>query len=197
VERHADALARGRAGGRRHAELSSGASVLTFATVHELAPRIPFRIIAKDLTMPSRLAITMLCALSFVAGAAGAAVPAQLVGLKLQDSTTDPSIAHMRIVLDHATVRPGRITFVAVNESKTLTHEVIVVHVDGAGTLPFDGAHDRVNEHNVRRLGEIADLEPGKTGKLTLNLGPGTYTLFCNEPGHYKDGMLATFVVAP
>ena len=46
-------------------------------------------------------------------------------------------------------------------------------------------------------LGEIADLAPGKTGELTLNLGPGTYMLLCDEPGHYKDGMAAKLVVAP
>ena len=85
----------------------------------------------------------------------------------------------------------------AVNESKALKHEVLVVRERGTGELPIDTQHDRVNEHAVRRLGEIAELAPGKTGKLTLNLGPGTYLLLCNEPGHYKDGMVATLVVAP
>jgi uncharacterized cupredoxin-like copper-binding protein len=103
----------------------------------------------------------------------------------------------MRITLDHLTLAPGRITFEAVNESKALTHEVVVLHDNGTGELPFDAQQDRVNEHAVRRLGEIADLAPGKTGKLTLNLGPGRYLLICNEVGHYKDGMFATLVIAP
>ena len=133
--------------------------------------------------------------LLFFAGTSGAAVPAEAVSVKLQDSTTDPSIAHMRIAVEPTDLKPGRITFEAVNQSKSLTHEVVVVRK--RGELPFDAKHDRVNEHDVRRLGEIADLAPGATGKLTLNLGPGTYVLFCNEPGHYKDGMIATVVVAP
>ncbi len=129
------------------------------------------------------------------AGTSAAVAPAEVVSVKLQDSTTDPSIAHMRITMDRTELKPGRITFEAVNQSKSLTHEVVVVH--SRPELPFDAKHDRVNEHDVRRLGEIADLAPGATGKLTLNLGPGTYELFCNEPGHYKDGMIATMVVAP
>jgi uncharacterized cupredoxin-like copper-binding protein len=135
--------------------------------------------------------------LLLAAGAASATTQPQIVDIKLQDSSSDPAIAHMRITLDHATFAPGRVTFEAVNESKVLKHEVVVVRDRGTGALPFDTQYDRVNENAVRRLGEIADLAPGKTGKLTLNLGPGTYLLLCNEPGHYKDGMVAKLVVAP
>ena len=147
--------------------------------------------------MVSRLAGFALCTLFLAAGIVGAVAPAQVVGVKLEDSSTDPAIAHMRITLDHATLAPGRVTFEAVNESKALKHEVVVVRGRGTGELPIDTQNDVVNEHAVRRLGEIADLAPGKSGKLTLNLGPGTYLLFCNEPGHYKDGMVAKLVVAP
>ena len=93
--------------------------------------------------------------------------------------------------------KPGRVTFQAENQSKTLVHEVIVVRDDGAKDLPFDAKKSLVIENRIKRLGEIADLKPGKTGKLTLNLKPGTYVLICNQPGHYKDGMLAKVTVAP
>jgi len=53
----------------------------------------------------------------------------------------------------------------------------------------MDAKHDRVIESRVRRLGEISDLAPGKTGRLTPHLRPGRYVLFCNQPGHYHDGM--------
>jgi uncharacterized cupredoxin-like copper-binding protein len=145
--------------------------------------------------MRLRFASTLALSLFLLARASVAVVPAEVVAIKLQDSTVDPSIGHMRIAIDRTELKPGRITFEAVNQSKSLTHEVVVVHNRGA--LPFDAKHDRVNEQQVRRLGEIADLAPGATGKLTLNLGPGTYELFCNEPGHYKDGMIAKVVVAP
>jgi uncharacterized cupredoxin-like copper-binding protein len=138
-----------------------------------------------------------LCSLLLAVAAANAAPATQSLGIKLQDSTTDPSIARMRIVLDHETIGPGRVTFQAENQSKSLVHEVIIARDNGTENLPFDAKHDRVIENRVRRLGEIPELAPGKTGKLTLNLGAGTYLLFCNQPGHYKDGMIAKLVVAP
>ena len=137
-----------------------------------------------------------LCSL-LLAGAASAAPSAQLLDIKLQDSSTDPSNGHMRIIVNPGTLKPGRVTLQAENQSKTLVHELLVARDDGAKTLPFDATHDRVIESRVRRLGEISDLAPGKTGKLTLKLNPGTYVLFCNQPGHYKDGMVAKLVVAP
>ncbi|MGZ5683971.1 MAG: plastocyanin/azurin family copper-binding protein [Usitatibacter sp.] len=146
--------------------------------------------------MSARLIGSALCSL-LLSGAAYAATPAQSLGIKLKDSSTDPSLAHMRMVVDHATLKPGRVTLQAENQSKTLVHEVIVVRDDGAKDLPFDAKQGRVIEERIRRLGEIADLAPGKTGKLTLNLKSGTYLLICNQPGHYKDGMLAKVIVAP
>jgi len=147
--------------------------------------------------MASRLIGSALCLLLLTtAGAANATATAQSLGIKLQDSSTDPSIAHMRIVLDHTALKPGRVTFQAENQSKSLVHEVLLARDDGA-KLPFDAKHDRVIERRLRRLGEIADLAPGKTGKLTLNLERGSYVLLCNQPGHYKDGMVAKLIVAP
>lgn len=147
--------------------------------------------------MLSSLARFAFCTLFLAAGVAGAIAPAQVLRVELEDSSTDPAIAHMRITLDRETLTPGRVTFEAVNGSKALKHEVVVVRERGTGELPIDPQHDRINEHAVRRLGEIPDLAPGKTGELTLNLGPGTYLLLCDEPGHYKDGMAAKLVVAP
>ena len=148
--------------------------------------------------MPARPILSMLCLLLLVvAGVAGAATTAQTLGIKLQDPSTDSSIAHMRIVLDQETIKSGRVIFQAENQSKNLVHEVIIGRDDGAKQLPMDATHDRVIESRVQRLGEIADLAPGKTGKLTLNLKPGNYVLFCNQPGHYQDGMVTRLTVAP
>ena len=148
--------------------------------------------------MLARPILSMLCPLLLiVAGVAGAATTAQTLGIKLQDPSTDSSIAHMRIVLDQETIKSGRVIFQAENQSKNLVHEVIIGRDDGAKQLPMDATHDRVIEGRVQRLGEIADLAPGKTGKLTLNLKPGNYVLFCNQPGHYQDGMVTRLTVAP
>ena len=146
--------------------------------------------------MAARLIGSALCSPS-LAGVANAAPPTQSLGMKLQDSSTESSIAHMRIVLDHGELKPGRVTLHAENQSKAQVHEVLIARDDGAKQLPFDAKHDRVIETRIRRLGEIADLAPGKTGTLTLNLKPGAYVLFCNQPGHYKDGMAVKLIVAP
>jgi uncharacterized cupredoxin-like copper-binding protein len=146
--------------------------------------------------MVARMIGSVMCSL-LLAGAVNAASPTQMLGIKLQDSSTDSSIAHMRIVLDHSALKPGRVTLRAENQSKTQVHEVLIARDDGAKELPFDAKRDRVIESRVRRLAEISDLAPGKTGKLTLNLKAGTYVLFCNQPGHYKDGMTTQLIVEP
>jgi len=148
--------------------------------------------------MFARPTVSMLWALLLVVNsAAGAAALAQSLEIKLQDTSTDPSLAHMSIVLDQATIKAGRVTLRAENQSKTLVHEVVIARDDGAKELPMDAKHARVNESRVRRLGEIADLAPGTSGKLTVNLKPGAYVLFCNEPGHYQDRMFTKLTVAP
>ena len=134
--------------------------------------------------------------LGLLAGATYAAAPAQVIGVKLEDSTTDPAIKHMRIILDRDVVKPGRVTLKTENLSKTLVHEVLIARDDGRNDLPYDTKRAVVNERRAHSLGEVGDLPAGKTGSLTLDLKPGKYVLFCNEPGHYKDGMLTKLTVA-
>ena len=124
-----------------------------------------------------------------IAAAAHAAVPTQVIDVKLQDPSTDPSVKSMEIVVDRHTVKAGRVTLKAVNLSKSLVHEVLVLHDPGKKALPYDAKNAEVNENKVHSLGEIGDLPPGHSGTLTLNLKPGKYLLFCNESGHYADGM--------
>jgi hypothetical protein len=42
---------------------------------------------------------------------------------------------------------------------------------------------------------ELEDIAPGTSGQLALQLDPGTYTLICNLPSHYQQGMHVTFTV--
>ena len=44
-------------------------------------------------------------------------------------------------------------------------------------------------------MGEVSELDPGKSGSLTVTLNPGKYLLICNDPGHYVSGMWAEFDV--
>jgi uncharacterized cupredoxin-like copper-binding protein len=130
------------------------------------------------------------------AASAHAAAPAQVIGVKLEDSTTDPVIEHMRIVLDRDVVKPGRVTLKTENLSKSLVHAVLIARDNGRSDLPYDARRDVVAERRAHSLGEVADLPAGKSGSLTLDLKPGKYVLFCNEPGHYKDGMVTHLTVA-
>ena len=118
------------------------------------------------------------------------------VNARLQDSATAAGGATMRIALDRDSVKAGRTTFRALNESAHLVHELIVVKLNPKqAELPYDEKRATVVEKRVRRLGEIADLEPGASGALTVNLTPGSYLLICNQPGHYKAGMAARLSV--
>jgi uncharacterized cupredoxin-like copper-binding protein len=125
-------------------------------------------------------------------GSAGAAT---VVKVSLQDHSTDASIASMHIAVDRDSVPAGKVTFRAVNQSKDQIHELIVVRSDSAQPLPYDEKKQEVVEKRIRHLGEIADLKPGRSGTLTLDLKPGSYALICNQPGHYKAGMNAPFSV--
>ncbi len=124
------------------------------------------------------------------------AATAQIVAITLQDVSVDPSISGMVMRIDKTKVKAGRVTLVAVNQSKNLVHEVLVVPALPEGKqLPYDTKKDTVVEKRVHSLGEISELKPGTIGKLTLSLKRGKYLLFCNQPGHYKAGMSTTLVV--
>ena len=126
-----------------------------------------------------------------------ASAPSQTVSIVLEDPTTDASVTKMQLRADHDAVKPGRVTFRADNRSKSEVHEVVVARDDGRKALPYDAKHDEVAEKRIRKLGEIGDLPAGKSGTVTLNLAPGEYVLFCNQPGHYHQGMFTYLTVTP
>jgi uncharacterized cupredoxin-like copper-binding protein len=124
------------------------------------------------------------------------AVKPQVVEITLLDASADPSISGMVMKLDTTKVKAGPVLLQAVNQSKSLVHEVLVVPALPEGTkLPYDVRKDTVVEKRAHSLGEIAELEPGGHGKLSLNLKAGKYLLLCNQPGHYKSGMSTELVV--
>jgi len=106
------------------------------------------------------------------------------------------STATMFIKLDQDHVAAGEITFVATNSSKDIVHEMIVAPLTGAGEiLPYEGEENEVNEEKAGYLGEVEEVEPGKSGTMTLELKPGEYILYCNLPGHYMTGMWTILTV--
>ena len=129
---------------------------------------------------------------------APAAPAVTVVKVQLQDPSTADDLKTMEMKLDRNTVPAGQVRFEATNASKGLVHEMIVVKTDQEpSTFPYDAKKDKVIEAKVKSLGEVSELQPGKSGKLTLNLKAGAYILYCNQGGHVHQGMWTHFTVTP
>ena len=51
-------------------------------------------------------------------------------------------------------------------------------------------------EGALPQLAGVEDMKPGAEATLRLPLKPGRYAVFCNQPGHYKLGMVTDFTVS-
>ena len=119
-----------------------------------------------------------------------------IVNVTLQDATDGQDVSGMKITATPDSVKAGRVTIHANNQSKGLVHEVIVVvPKTTGGNLPYNGRTGQVIEEQITHLGEVSDLSPGKSASLTLRLEPGDYLLICNQPNHYKAGMWTKLTV--
>lgn len=103
------------------------------------------------------------------------------------------------------TVAAGKVTLDVSNEG-AIEHEVVVIPTNlDSGDLPTDAEGSAVEEgaivpHGDGHGGGEMDhagvhFDTGKSGKVSLDLMPGTYALVCNLPGHYASGMHANFEV--
>jgi len=102
----------------------------------------------------------------------------------------DMTMATMGITADVTTVHAGEITFQVTNDSTVLIHEMVLAPVaDINMALPYDNDMLKVDEDAAGHLGEVAELDTGGYGALTMTLDPGTYILYCNIPAHYAMGM--------
>lgn len=109
---------------------------------------------------------------------------------------TDMSKATMGIKATPSKVKTGEVTFVVKNISKDTIHEMILARLDDASKPePYIEDENRVDEDRAGDLGEVSELDPGASGKLTVTLKPGKYLLYCNVPAHYMAGMWTTFTV--
>ena len=154
-----------------------------------------------------------LAAAMLMAGTAGAVHAAAIVQVSLWDkgaSTEMPmGLAYGAPGLDLAkatmgikalpgAVKAGEVTFNVKNDSKDTVHEMIVMFLAEPGKpLPYLEAENRVDEDKARDKGEVSELDPGKSGALTVEMKAGKYLLICNVPGHYGAGMWTEFTVEP
>lgn len=142
---------------------------------------------------PSPIILVLSCL--FALPCFGSTAKSSVVTVTLLDSSTDAGKGNMSLSVDHAAVKAGRVTFRAVNQSRKLIHEVIIIKIDPSKSIPYDERRGQVIEARVKRLGEIADLQPGATGSISLDMGAGSYLLICNQPGHFKAGMATRLTV--
>lgn len=93
---------------------------------------------------------------------------------------------------DPASVKTGPVTF-TLTDTGTMKHEMVVLKTDqpfGALTV---GADHKVSEDST--VGEVGEIDAGKTGTVTLDLKPGHYVLVCNIALQYGLGMRVGFTV--
>jgi uncharacterized cupredoxin-like copper-binding protein len=96
----------------------------------------------------------------------------------------------MTLSSDHT--KAGMVEFRVKNSSSTMVHEFLILKTD----LAFEGFPidpndpSKVDESKLKGIKELSsDLDPGKTGTLAMNVTPGRYVVFCNQPGHFAAGM--------
>ncbi len=143
-----------------------------------------------------RQAVLALTPIVLMSAAPSCAFADGTVNVTLEDASVGGNLNGMRMTATPDSVKAGQITIHATNKSLGLIHEVIVVRPPANGApLPYDTKDARVIEKQIKDLGEVSDLPPGKLGSLTVRLQPGTYLLICNQPNHYKAGMWTKLTV--
>ena len=75
----------------------------------------------------------------------------------------------------------GRMELTVSNHGRE-THELVIVRAADVASLPTkpDGSVDEDKIPEADKVGEIGDLEAGKSGTKTFDLAAGGYVAFCN-----------------
>ena len=126
-----------------------------------------------------------------VAALAGVGIVATATAGSAAAPTVKVVLNEWKLIPSATTVKPGAVTFV-VRNSGGIPHEFVVVKTTRHHhALPMKGSQ-AVETGDV---GEIEEILPGKTKRVTIKLKPGKYVLLCNLEGHYKAGQYASLTV--
>jgi uncharacterized cupredoxin-like copper-binding protein len=136
--------------------------------------------------LASRMSVVVVTCTLFVFLAASAVRAAHPRPTAAAVPTVKAMLNEMGITVSQTRVPVGKVTFV-VRNAGTIEHELLVIPWPKGGKLTV--ARFRADES--ASLGEVSELKPGKTGRVTLELRPGRYLLICNLSGHYQLGMQA------
>jgi uncharacterized cupredoxin-like copper-binding protein len=129
------------------------------------------------------LAVPMVLGLAFMTASCGG-----------DEGAVSATLADFSITLDSNSAPAGEVTFDVTNDAQQ-THEFVVFQTDLAeDQLPTDENGDVDEEgEGVTLVDEIEDIAGGSSQSLTVNLNAASYVLICNLPGHYQQGMHASF----
>ncbi|MEP6871231.1 MAG: cupredoxin domain-containing protein, partial [Anaerolineaceae bacterium] len=106
---------------------------------------------------------------------------------KPAQDTVNVKLVTFEVSADKLSVSKGATKFIATNASKTDVHELAVLREKSDGSF--------------ENTGEIEDIDPGKSGEMTLDLPAGKYVLAClivpgeagSKEDHFKSGMKRDF----
>lgn len=95
---------------------------------------------------------------------------------------------------DNVTVAAGKIPITQKNAGG-VEHEFVILKTDkAADSFPVEGS--QIDEDKAgTNVGEIEDVQPGKSKTKSFDLKPGKYVYVCNLPGHYAGGMYGSLTV--
>ena len=120
------------------------------------------------------------------------------MGMSKADSAVHGSNSQMGITIYRKSIPAGPVIFEVKNNAEKTIHEMLVLPIKNTSTpLPYLKNENRLDETKTYSLGEVSELDPGKSGTLKLTLKPGKYLLACNVPGHYAGGMWTLLTVRP
>jgi uncharacterized cupredoxin-like copper-binding protein len=120
------------------------------------------------------------------------------MGMSKTKGTTHGANANMGITIYRKSIPTGPVAFEVKNNAENSIHEMLVLPIKNTSTpLPYLKNESRLDETKTNSLGEVSELDPGKSGTLKVTLKPGKYLLVCNVPGHYAAGMWTLLTVRP
>jgi len=109
------------------------------------------------------------------------------------DTDVTATLKEYSITPSAATAPAGEITFTVANGG-TMIHEFVILKTEvQAADLPL--TNDEVTEDDYTVVDEVEDVEPAKSGTLTVTLEAGHYVFICNIAGHVRQGMATDFTV--
>ena len=103
----------------------------------------------------------------------------------------------MGLTLNTDSIKAGPVTFSVHNKTEMkMLHEILLIpNPKSLSDLKLGDNGTKLDEEALEGLNEIGDVEPDETTEKTVTLEPGTYLLFCNQPGHFAAGMRKTLTV--